>query len=118
MWFIKNGNGKDGTPYDVMTKYRVSREAELANRRMAGDYWDASEYLGLEPENGTQESLMWTKIENIYKKYFPRVIDAESREEMQRLYYKMVRDMEEEGLARVERVWTRNYQKNKERLEE
>lgn len=116
MWFIKNGNGKDGTPYDVMTKYHVSREAELANRRMAEDYWDSSEYLGLEPENGTQESLMWTKIENIYKKYFPRIIDAESGEEMQLLYYKMVRDMEEEGLDKVERVWTRNYQKNKERL--
>ena len=111
IWFIKNGNGKDGTPYDMMTKYQVSREAELANRRMADDYWDISEFLGLEPENGTEESLMWTKIENIYDKAFPRIIDAESRGEMQSLYYKLLRDMEEEGLSKVEDVWTRNYLK-------
>ena len=111
IWFIKNGNGKDGTPYDMMTKYQVSREAELANRRMADDYWDISEFLGLEPENGTEESLMWTKIENIYDKAFPRIIDAESRGEMRSLYYKMLRDMEEEGLSKVEDVWTRNYLK-------
>ena len=118
IWFIKNGNGSDGSPYDMMTKYRPTLEAQLANRRMSSDYWDTSVYLGLNPESGTQESLMWTSIQNLYDETFPRMVNAASEESMLEMYEKLLLDMEAEGLSSVEAVWTQNYQKQMEQWKE
>ena len=109
IWFIKNGNGSDGSPYDMMTKYQPTREAQLANRRMTSDYWDTSVYLGLDPEAGTEESLMWTNIKNIYDETFPRMVNADSEERMLEMYDRLLQDMEAEGLSSVEAIWTENY---------
>lgn len=110
LWFIKNGNGSDGSPYDMMTKYLPTREARLAAGRMQGDYWDTSEYMGLDPLSGTEESLMLTNIKSIYNKTFPRMVNADTEEEMLELYDKLLLDMDAEGLSAVEEVWTQNYQ--------
>ena len=115
LWFIKNGNGSDGTPYDFLTKYQLSRETVIANKRMPNDYWDTSEYFGLNPETGTDESLMWINIENIYEKAFPKMVNADSQEEMQETYSILLRDMEEAGLSKVEEIWTQKYKKRGER---
>ncbi|MBQ7839234.1 MAG: extracellular solute-binding protein [Lachnospiraceae bacterium] len=113
-WFIKNGLGSDGSPYDMMTKYQPSDEAIVINQRMKYDYWDISLYSGLEPESGTQEALMWKNIEDIYDKAYPRMVNAASQEEAIRLYEKMIQDMEAEGLKKVEAVISENY---RQRLE-
>lgn len=118
IWFIKNGNGSDGSPYDMMTKYRPTLEARLANRRMQGDYWDTSVYLGLDPESGTEESLMWTNIKNIYDETFPKMVNADSEQSMLELYDKLLQDMEAEGLTSVEAIWTQNYQNRMEQWRE
>ena len=118
IWFIKNGNGSDGSPYDMMTKYQPSLEAQLANRRMQGDYWDTSAYLGLDPESGTEESLMWTSIKNMYDETFPRMVNADSEQSMHELYDRLLQDMEAEGLPFVEAIWTQNYQKRMEQWRE
>ncbi len=118
LWFIKNGNGSDGSPYDMMTKYQPSREAALANRRMATDYWDTSRYMDLDPPDGSEEALMLFNIDNIYDKAVPRMINAGSEESMLELYNKLIQDMEMEGLADVEAVWTDNYQKRVEQWRE
>ena len=118
IWFIKNGNGSDGSPYDMMTKYQPSLEAQLANRRMQGDYWDTSAYLGLDPESGTEESIMWTSIKNMYDETFPRMVNADSEQSMHELYDRLLQDMEAEGLPFVEAIWTQNYQKRMEQWRE
>ncbi|MDO4292451.1 MAG: extracellular solute-binding protein [Eubacteriales bacterium] len=118
IWFIKNGTGSDGSPYDMVTKYRPTREAELANRRMDSDYWDTSLYMELDPRSGTEESLMWSDIREIYDRNFPGIVNADSPEKMTELYERMVQDMERAGLYQVEEVWTQNYQKRMERWEE
>lgn len=115
LWFIKNGNGSDGSPYDMMTKYNPTREAALANRRMTTDYWDSSEYMDLDPPNGSEESLMLFNIDSIYDKTFPRLINADSEEALTELYRKLIQDMEMEGLADVETVWTDQYQQRMKR---
>ncbi len=110
LWFIKNGNGSDGSPYDMMTKYNPTPEASLANRRMAGDYWDESQYMELDPPEGSEESLMLYHIDSIYEKTYLRMINADSPKTLTELYHKLIRDMEMEGLSRVEALWIRNYQ--------
>lgn len=113
-WFVKNGLGSDGSPYDMMTKYQPSLEAQIINRRMKYDSWDSSWYANLEPESGTQEALMYKNTEDIFSKAYPKIVDAASEEECRELYQKMIRDMEEEGLEKVEQVVTQNYQKRLE----
>ena len=102
----------------MMTKYQPSLEAQLANRRMQGDYWDTSAYLGLDPESGTEESLMWTSIKNMYDETFPRMVNAYSEQSMHELYDRLLQDMEAEGLPFVEAIWTQNYQKRMEQWRE
>ena len=109
-WFIKNGTGSDGSPYDMMTKYMPSREAQVSNRRMRYDYWDTSWYAYLEPESGTEEALLYKNVEAIRDKAFPKMVNADSEEACRDLYEKMIQDMEDEGLERVEAVITENYQ--------
>ena len=110
-WFIKNGLGSDGSPYDMMTKYEISKEAKLGNERFRTDRWDTSFYTNLDPASGTEEALIWKNVQEIYQKAYPRLIDASSEEECLRLYDKMIADMEVEGLSKAEKVITENYEK-------
>lgn len=110
-WFIKNGLGSDGSPYDMMTKYQSSHEADLANQRMKYDLWDTSYYANLEPASGTEEALIWKNVEDIYEKAYPKLINASSAGECRRLYEKMMQDMSTEGLEKAEKVITENYKK-------
>lgn len=110
-WFIKNGIGSDGSPYDMMTKYNPSKEAQISNRRMRYDYWDTSWYANLEPESGTEEALLYKNVEAVMDKAFPKMVNAGSEEECRELYERMIQDMENEGLERVETVITNNYRK-------
>lgn len=113
-WFIKNGTGSDGSPYDMMTKYCPTPEAEIINRRMKTDGWDSSWYAGLEPVSGTEEALMYKNIADIFENAWPKMVNAASEEECREIYGKMLRDMEEEGLGQVETVITQNYQQRLE----
>lgn len=113
-WFIKNGLGSDGSPYDMMTKYEISEASRLGNERFQTDRWDTSLYSNLEPASGTDEALIWKNVTDIYEKAYPRLINASSAEECIRLYHKMIEDMETEGLAKAERVITENYKKRVE----
>lgn len=109
-WFIKNGTGSDGSPYDMMTKYTPSKEAQINNRRMRYDYWDTSWYADLEPESGTEEALMYNNVEKIFDNAYPKVVNAKSEEECRELYEKMIKDMEDAGLKHVEAVITQKYE--------
>lgn len=109
-WFIKNGCGTDGTPYDLAQRYLPGRPAQVSNRNMKYDYWDMAPYSNLEPERDSREALQWKNIQDIFDKAFPRMVNAPSREEMLRLYNKMLEDMEAEGLADVEAVINAKYE--------
>lgn len=110
-WFIKNGNGSDGTPYDLTTKYQLSEEARIANQNIGrSDYWDTAIYDVLEPVVDNVVALKQQNIQDIYKRAFPRMIQASTEAEAILIYEKMVQDMEAEGLAEVESVINQNYQ--------
>lgn len=108
-WFVKNGTGSDGSPYDMMTKYQPSKEAQISNRRMCYDYWDTSWYAYLEPDSGTEEALMYKNVEAVLDKAYPKIVNAGSEDECREMYEKMIQDMEDEGLERVEAVITEHY---------
>ena len=65
-WFVKNGNGTDGTPYDV-SQYKVKETRQVAmNHFGENDRWDTAEFAGLTPAGSTPDGLKWQKIQDIY----------------------------------------------------
>lgn len=114
-WFVKNGYGTDGTPYDMATKYKLQPTAEFANQCFSeSDSWDLSDYVGLTPAGNTPEGLKWQKVEDIYNQNFPKMVDAANQEQAVANYQAMIQEMESAGLTEVENYITQKYQ---ERLE-
>ncbi len=110
-WTIKNGTGSDGTPYDLTTKYSLSELVSFANERfLESDYWDTSEYSGLEPSVNSELGLSWQKIETIFEDNFTRIICASDEEEAKRLYNRMVLTMEGTSLEKCNAYITQSYQ--------
>lgn len=109
-WFVKNGNGTDGTPYDV-TQYKVKETRQVAmNHFGESDRWDTAEFEGLTPAGSTPDGLKWQKIQDIYDQEYPKIVNADSHDAAMEEYDKMISEMNDAGLEDVEKVITQNYQ--------
>ena len=109
-WFVKNGNGTDGTPYDV-TQYKVKETRQVAmNHFGESDRWDTAEFTGLTPAGSTPDGLKWQKIQDIYDQEYPKIVNADSHDAAMEEYDKMISEMNDAGLEDVEKVITQNYQ--------
>ena len=109
-WFVKNGNGTDGTPYDV-TQYKVKETRQVAmNHFGENDRWDTAEFAGLTPAGSTPDGLKWQKIQDIYDQEYPKIVNADSHDAAMEEYDKMISEMNDAGLEDVEKVITQNYQ--------
>lgn len=114
-WFVKNGKGSDGTPYDMSTKYQLQPTAEFANQCFGtSDVWDTSDFSGLTPAGSTPQGLKWQKVEDVYNQEFPKIINAANQEEATKVYKQMLENMNEVGLEEVETYISEAY---KERIE-
>ena len=109
-WFIKNGYGSDGTPYDLTTKYVLTPTAEFANKVFgASDRWDTADFANLEPAGSTPLGLKWQKINDVYTQYYSKVINAANADEAASVFDAMVAEMENAGLAECEEYISEQY---------
>ncbi|MCM8710738.1 extracellular solute-binding protein [Clostridium sp. SYSU_GA19001] len=108
-WFIKNGLGSDGTPYDMATKYDKDQAQIIANKNLPDTYWDTAEFDGLTPKGGTPEALINQKVQDIFNQAFPKIVNAASEAECVSLYNKMIADIDAAGLSKVEQIINDNY---------
>ncbi len=114
--FVKNGTGKDGTPYDLVVKWDPTLDWQWAYQASADtDLYDNSYYAGLEPAGSTPEGLIAQKIADIYDEYVPKMVNAASEEECLTQYDAMIAAMEAAGLVKMEDVMTENYLAKMER---
>lgn len=110
-WFIKNGAGSDGTPYDLATKYQMPDTAAFANEVFGeSDYWDTANYAGLEPAGSTTLGLQWQKIADVMSQNYSKIVDAKSQKEAISVYEKMMKEMDDAGLKECEAYITEQYQ--------
>ena len=115
LWFIKNGFGPDGTPYDMVVKWKRSETEEFACYKSLKDtVFDNSPYENLGPSGGTSESMIAQKIRDITEIALPKIINAKSEEEVVNLYNKMISDIDKAGAAKIEQIINENYQKKME----
>lgn len=109
-WFVKNGFGSDGTPYDLVTKYDLDAVSEHALVSMEGSVWDTAPYDNVGPTSGTPEALAEQKCNDIIDQYFTKMVYAESEEEVANLYNQMIAEIDANNAAAVEAIYTENYQ--------
>lgn len=109
-WFIKNGKGTDGTPYDLATKYEQAETARFANENFGEtDFWDTAEFTSLSPVGSTAEGLAWQKIVDLYDQTFPAMVYASSNEEALSMLESLIEEMADAGLEGVEKIINENY---------
>jgi putative aldouronate transport system substrate-binding protein len=113
-WFIKNGPGADGTPYDLPGRYERSPIDQMAIKNLSDSIFDTAIYDGLGPAGGTPEALSEQKINDITKQAITKAIMASSAEEAGAVFDKMLADMKAAGDEKVEKIYTDNYNTRKE----
>jgi len=113
-WFVKNGNGSDGTPYDLIAKYEPNAYNEHALKTMKDSTWDTAIYDNLGPAGGTPDALSEQKIKDLINQGFTKLAYAESTEEFEQLYNKLLSELEANNEAKIEKIYSDKF---KERLE-
>lgn len=109
-WFIKNGFGSDGTPYDLVTKYEMSDTAKFANEMIADtDRWDTAEYSGLVPAGSTALGLRWQKVSDVLSQNYSKIVDAADHDAAIAAYNSMIAEMDASGLLECEEYITEQY---------
>ncbi len=108
-WFIKNGYGSDGTPYDLVTKYDVDKITQHARISMANSTWDTAPYDNIGPAGGTQEALIEQKLKDIMDSGFSKMVYAKSSAEVDTEYQKMLGELAANKANVVEDLYTKNY---------
>ncbi|SFI50948.1 putative aldouronate transport system substrate-binding protein [Paenibacillus sp. UNC496MF] len=107
-WFIKNGLGSDGTPYDVSRLNRGEIE-QMASKNLLDSVYDTSPYDNLNPEGGTPVSLSYQKVQDIMKQSLTKIIISKSEQEANAGFDAMLAEMKAAGDESVEKAITDNY---------
>lgn len=113
-WFVKNGPGSDGTPYDLPGRYERNAIDKMAIKNLSDSVFDSAQYDGLGPQGGTTEALSDQKVRDIMKLGVTKAILSRSADEANRVFDNMLADMKAAGDEKVEKVINDNY---KERME-
>ncbi|MFC4101510.1 extracellular solute-binding protein [Paenibacillus xanthanilyticus] len=112
-WFVKNGAGSDGTPYDI-GRYNRGEVDQMAIKNLLDSVWDTSPFDNLGPEGGTPESLNYQKIQDIMKQSLTKIIIAGSEADANAGFDAMLAAMKAAGDEKVEAVINDNYNKRLE----
>lgn len=109
-WVIKNGPGSDGTPYDLIGRYKSDPTTDLAIKNLADTSYDTAPYDNLGPAGGTPEAIMDQKVNETINKYYLKMALAPSEDQVVELYNTMMKEVEAAGLSKLEKVYNENYQ--------
>lgn len=112
-WFVKNGNGSDGTPLGIGAFNRGEID-EMAIKNLSDSVWDTSPYDNLGPEGGTPESLSYQKVQDIMKQSLTKIVIAGSEADAKKFYDDMLAQMKTAGDEKLEAIITDNYKKRLE----
>lgn len=110
-WFVKNGLGSDGTPYDLAGKYVVNETTAFANEVTDdSDSWDLADFNGLEPAGSTPLGLQWQKVADVMSQNYSKIVEAADHNAAKAAYDSMIAEMNAAGLEACEEYITQQYQ--------
>ena len=109
MWFVKNDvHPDDGTTARIWFNEK-DRSTTYAYQNLTDGYYDTAEFAALEPAGGSMEALMYQGVIDQFNQYYPRMVNAASVEECDKLYDEMVSSMESAGMTQIEDYMTERY---------
>ena len=108
-WFVKNDvHPDDGTPCRFWASIK-DRSAIYAYQNLTNGYYDSAEFANLEPAGSTIEALMYQGVIDQFNQFYPRMVNASSVEECDKLYNDMIAAMESAGMSDIEAYMTEKY---------
>lgn len=113
-WFVKNGYGSDGTPFDLVTRYERDEVNIHALTSMENSTWDTAPYDNISPTAGTPEALAEQKIKDLIDTAVVNMVYAESPEQVEQMYDDLITEIDANQASAVEEIYTEKYT---ERLE-
>lgn len=114
-WFVTTDPPTDKS-YMRLSDYEGKQTftAKMADKNMISPTWDTSYTNNLSPEGSSPEGLKEQKVKDVYNQSIASIVNASSEKEVEKLYKKLISDMEAAGMKDVEDVISKNY---KERME-
>lgn len=92
-----------------MQMSRKDITATWADKNLTNTYWDTAEFDNLIPTGSDPVALKAQKVQDIIKQAYPKMINAASPEEVDKIYNQMLADCEAAGLEEVEAKINENY---------
>ena len=109
-WFVRNASThKDGSPCRMQMS-RKDITATWAEKNLTNTYWDTAEFDNLIPTGNDPVALKAQKVQDIIKQAYPKMINAASDEELDKIYNQMIADCDAAGMEEVEAKINENYQ--------
>jgi putative aldouronate transport system substrate-binding protein len=113
-WFVKNGKGSDGTPFDLAGRYQRVEIDQMALKNLSDTVWETAPYDNLSPAGGTPDALVSQKVSDIMSQTITKVIISKTDTDAAALFDKMLADMKAAGDEKVEKIINDNYKKRME----
>lgn len=108
-WFVKNDvHPDDGTTCRIWYNEK-DRSATYAYQNLTNGYYDSAEFAALEPAGGSMEALQYQAVLDQFNQFYPRMVNAASVEECDKLYDDMIAAMESAGMSAVEETIGETY---------
>ena len=78
-------------------------------KSMAGSVWDTAPYDNLGPLAGTEEAVIEQKLNDIMIKRFAEMVNAQSPEQLDQIYERMMQELEANDAEAIEAIYSKNY---------
>lgn len=111
---FKSGISANGQNYDLQTAYnddmnKVDEVTLFAREYLGKTAYDTTKYDSLDPDSGTPEALINTKITDLQKTAMPKIIMAPTAEEAEAVFDKLIADCDKAGMEQVEAVSNKKF---------
>ena len=108
-WFVKNDRHEDDDTTNRIWYNEQDRSAKYAYQNITNGYWDTAEFDNLVPAGNSTEALKAQKVQDIISQAYTNMVNAATIEECDAVYWQMMQDLENAGIADVEAAITENY---------
>ena len=85
----------------------------MASKTLGDTAYAQDIFIGIEPDPNTPEDLITQRVKDIWLQASTAIINAKTDAQMMDLYNKMMKDLEDAGVAQVEKILTEKFNKRK-----
>jgi putative aldouronate transport system substrate-binding protein len=104
------------TSQDIQAEYEFVGDRDSLEKMSLPWVWDGSLAVNLDPKANSPELPIFQKCKTIANTAVVKIILTPNAQEASKLFDRMLSDLKDAGIDKLETVWKENYQANVERL--